>query len=152
MSEYRFRVEIREGRGGGAWVEIPLDVREEFGTGGRVAVVATFDGEPYRGSIAPMGGGVHVLGIRKEIRAKLGKGIGDEVELVLRRDTEPRTVEPPAELAAAFAESPEAKRTYDGLSYTHRREYAEWVGGAKKSETRERRARKTIEKLLTNRA
>ena len=126
---------------------MPLNVEEEFGTRGRVKVSATFDGEPYRGSIVPMGGS-HVLGIRKAIREAIGKSIGDTVKVVLERDTEERVVEVPIELADAFKRNKQARRRYDGLSYTHRREYAEWVGGAKKPETRERRAQKTIEQLL----
>ena len=76
MKKYRFELEIESARGGGAFVRIPLDVRETFGTGGQVRVKAAFDGEPYRGSLAPMGDGVHVLGIRKAIRQHIGKDIG----------------------------------------------------------------------------
>lgn len=51
----------------GAYVEIPFDVREEFGKG-RVKVHATFDGEPYDGSLVRMGTPGHILGLRKDIR------------------------------------------------------------------------------------
>jgi hypothetical protein len=71
-----FEAVIEEGRSGGALV----------------------DGEPYRGSIAPMGGGRHVLGISKAIRAAIGKDVGDSVKVVLEHDSEPRTVETPPDL------------------------------------------------------
>ena len=149
MSEERrvFEAEIIAGRGGGAMVEIPFSVKEVYGTGGQVRVAATFDGHEYRGSIAPMGGGVHVLGVRKDIREGIGKGVGDLVSVTVGRDTAPRIVELPPELQVAFEDSPEARGLYDGLSYTHRREFAEWVGGAKKQETRDRRAARSIEML-----
>jgi len=51
----------------GAYVEIPFDVRAEFGKG-RVPVIATFDGIEYIGSIVKMGTPCHIIGIRKEIR------------------------------------------------------------------------------------
>ena len=66
----------------GAYVEIPFDVREEFGRG-RVPVDAAFDGDPYRGSIVRMGTPGHILGIRKDIRAKIGKQPGDLVHVTV---------------------------------------------------------------------
>lgn len=67
----------------GAYVEIPFDVKATFGKG-RVPVHATFDGEPYSGSLVRMGTPGHILGIRKEIRAKIGKQPGDTVQVALR--------------------------------------------------------------------
>ena len=66
----------------GAYVEIPFDVKETFGKG-RVSVHATFDGEPYEGSLVKMGTPCHILGIRKEIRAKICKQPGDTVRVTL---------------------------------------------------------------------
>ncbi len=148
MKEYSFRARIEAGDGGGAWVKIPFDVRKEFGTAGQVKVRSTFDGHPYRGSIAPMARGCHVLGIRKSIREAIEKTIGDTVAVVFRRDTQRRMVVVPAELKKLLARSAKAKSVFGKLSYTHRREYAEWVGGAKKQETRDSRAENAIHKLL----
>lgn len=67
----------------GAYVEIPFDVREAFGKG-RVKVHAAFDGVPYDGSLVRMGTPGHILGLRKEIRAKIGKQPGDTVQVTLR--------------------------------------------------------------------
>ena len=67
----------------GAYVEIPFDVKAEFGKG-RVKVHATFDGVAYDGSLVRMGTPGHILGMRKEIRAKLGKSPGDTVHVTLR--------------------------------------------------------------------
>ena len=142
-----FEAVIEEGRGGSAHVAIPFDVRAVYGTGGQVKVKATFDGEPYRGSIAPMGGGRHVLGISKAIRAAIGKDVGDSVKVVLERDSEPRTVETPPDLAAVLKRAPAAQRAFDKLSFTHRKEYVRWIEEAKKPETRARRLEKTIEML-----
>ena len=74
---------------GGAYVEFPYDIREEFGKG-RAFVSATFDGEPYDGSIVNMGvkhadGSVcYIIGIRKDIRGKIGKQVGDVVRVTVR--------------------------------------------------------------------
>lgn len=137
---------IEAGRGGGAFVPVPFDVKEAFGSG-RPKVVALIDGHEYRGSIANMGDG-HCLGIRKDIRAAIGKDVGDTVRIEVTLDTAPRVVEVPRELARALAGSPDAKTRFEGMSYTHRKEYATWVGEAKKQETRDRRASKAVEMIL----
>jgi len=73
----------------GAFVAVPFDIKTEFGKG-RVSVHATFDGEPYDGSIVNMGvknpdGSIcYIIGIRKDIRAKIGKQPGDTVKVTVR--------------------------------------------------------------------
>lgn len=67
----------------GAYVEIPFDVKQTFGKG-RVPVHASFDGEPYDGSLVKMGTPCHILGIRKDIRAKIGKQAGDSVAVTIK--------------------------------------------------------------------
>lgn len=130
-----------------ACIYFPYDIKESFGTKGQVKVKATFDDVPYRGSLANMGMG-HVLVMRKDIRAKVGKSHGDTVRVTIQKDTEERVVEIPAELNEAFAQNPDAKAFYDTLSYTNRKEYARWVDTAKRQETKDRRLAKTIEMLL----
>lgn len=80
---YKFEAEIKKVPDiDGAYIEIPFDVKAEFGKG-RVPVNATFNGEPYEGSLVKMKTPCHILGIRKEIRAKLGKQPGDLIEVTL---------------------------------------------------------------------
>lgn len=67
----------------GAYVEIPFDVKAAFGKG-RVKVHATFDGVPYAGSMVRMGTPGHILGLRKDIRAAIGKQPGDTVRVTVR--------------------------------------------------------------------
>lgn len=86
---YRFQALIEPvPEKGGAFVRFPYDIRREFGKG-RVKVAAAFDGEPYQGSLVNMGvknpdGSVcYILGVRKDIRDKIGKRPGDKVEVTL---------------------------------------------------------------------
>lgn len=84
MKQYEFEATIMKVDGiDGAYIEIPLDVKQEFGKG-RVAVHATFDGFPYDGSLVRMGTPCHIIGIRKEIRAKIQKQPGDTIHVTLR--------------------------------------------------------------------
>ena len=140
---------VEEAPRGGAFVRIPPDVIDGLGGGGRIPVRATFGGIPYRGSIVRMGGD-SVLGVLKEIRDTLGLALGDEVEVTVVRDDAERVVEIPVELATLLEANPAAREAFEALSYSHRREHALHVAEAKQPETRERRARKTIEALLAS--
>lgn len=87
---YEYESQIFEAdKKGGAYMVFPYDIREEFGRG-RVKVHATFDGEPYDGSVVNMGvrnedGSVcYIIGIRKDIRARIGKQPGDRVFVTVR--------------------------------------------------------------------
>ena len=130
----------------GAYVRIPSHVVEALGGGGRIPVRATFGGIEYRGSIVRMRRD-SVLGVLKEIREGLGKAHGDELEVTVVRDEAERVVEVPVELAKLLEANLAFREAFETLSHSHRREYALHVAEAKKPETRERRARKTVEDL-----
>ena len=108
----------------------------------------TINGFPFRTNIQPMEGR-HLLTFNKQLQAGAKAKAGDTVAVVMERDTEEHIVEPPAELAKAFRKSKEAKALWDKLAYTHRKEFAQWIGGAKQEETRDRRAEKAISMILT---
>jgi Bacteriocin-protection, YdeI or OmpD-Associated/Domain of unknown function (DUF1905) len=131
-----------EQRGSGALVEVPFDVRAVFGKA-RVPVRGTVNGYPFHTTVAVYGGRYY-LGFRREIREAAGLGDGDTLSIVLEPDDEPRTVDVPAELEAALAAVPTARETFDGLSFTHRREYVEWITGAKREETRRARLERAV--------
>lgn len=84
--EYDAVIQPSEVGKGGAYVIFPYDIRELFGTG-RVKVAATFDGEPYRGSVVNMGvknadgSACYILGVTKAIRTAIGRAIGDTVHV-----------------------------------------------------------------------
>ena len=84
---YEFDAEIIKKQGmDAAYIEIPFDVKKAFGKG-RVLVHAEFDGESYDGQLVKMGTPCHIIGIRKDIRAKIGKQLGDTVHVAIRERT-----------------------------------------------------------------
>jgi hypothetical protein len=89
--EYDATIQASEVGKGGAFVAFPYDIRAEFGKG-RVKVHATFDGEPYDGSVVNMGaknadGSIcYIIGVLKDIRVRIGKQPGDSVHVIV---TEP---------------------------------------------------------------
>lgn len=146
---YTFRAVIEDAGGGGAFVRVPFDVEAAFGRK-RVPVQATIDGQPYRGTLVRMGTPDHMLLILKEIRARIGKQAGDEVEVTLQEDRAPRTVEIPPDLGLALERSPRTRAAFGKLAYTHQREYVNWILEAKRPETRQRRIAQTVAKLEPN--
>ena len=140
-----FEAVIQDANGGGAYIEVPAEVLDALGGGGRIPVQATFDGIAYRGSIASMGGCM-ALGVLKQIRSDLGKGPGDSVVVTVTRDDAERTVEVPDDLAAALAAA-DAREAFDKLSFSHRREHVNAITEAKKPETRTRRIAKAVEMI-----
>jgi hypothetical protein len=130
-----------------AYVSVPFNVEEVYGTKGQVKVKAWFDKRPYRGILANMGTGCHVIGVRKEIRKAIEKKIGDPVNVELELDTEERVVEIPDDLKKVLAKNQKAKGFFDTLSFTNRKEYAVWISSAKKEETRQKRLHDIIQKL-----
>ena len=94
----KFQAVIEAAAGGGAFVSIRFDVEQTFGKK-RVPVRATIDGEPYRGSLVRMGPRGHLLGVLKDIRQRIGKDIGDQVDITIEEDDAPRTVVMPSRSA-----------------------------------------------------
>ena len=148
MAKTRFRARLRtSGRGaGGHLVEVPDEVVAALGGGGRIPVQASFNGVPYRGSIVKMGG-VMMLGVTKAVMVEAGAGSGDVLDVVVENDEAPREVEVPPELTTALKRNRAARAVWDGLSFSHRREYVSYIVEAKKEETRARRVERTIQAL-----
>jgi len=116
----------------------------------RFPVVATVNGYTWRTSVARMRG-EFMVGLNREVREGAGVHAGDTVTLELALDTEPRTVEVPPALAEALDADPEAKTAFEGMAFTHRKEYARWIDEAKKEETRARRVSQAVEMIRTGR-
>ena len=141
----RFEARLPEGEDAVPLVELPFDVKERFGKA-RAPVRVVVNGVELRTTVAVYGGRYYV-GFRKEIRERAGIAPGDRVTLEIEADEAPRQVELPPELARALEEHPDAKAAFDALSFTNRREYAEWVAGAKKAQTRVRRLARALDML-----
>lgn len=134
------------GHDGGSWVVFPCDLKETYGKGNLVPVVATFDGVEYRGSIAKMGGEALLL-VRKAIRERLGKSAGDEVQVTVALDANRREVQVPEDLRKALSRQRASREMFEMLSYSHQREYVEWIESAKRAETRETRVAQAVQML-----
>lgn len=120
-------------------IPVPEDVVLGFGRGKRVPVTVTIDGHTFRTTVAPYRG-EYWVGVSKENRDAAGVEAGETVEVELVADDAPRTVEVPADLAAALAAAgPPAADAWAALSYSRQRAHVLAVEGAKTEATRERR-------------
>jgi uncharacterized protein YdeI (YjbR/CyaY-like superfamily) len=52
---------------------------------------------------------------------------------------EPRIVDTPPDLMRALEGNPEAQAAFQRLSYSHKKEYLDWITEARREETRQRR-------------
>jgi hypothetical protein len=145
----RFTAKI-EGKEAGVVAAItpPVNVPEFFGTRARVPVRGTINGYPFRSSLSPCGGH-HMMPVTKMLRQGAGAQPGDSVDVVMERDEEERTVEAPPLLKKELAKNKVAQANWQKLSFTHKKEMALAIVGAKQEETRARRLGKIVEVLKT---
>lgn len=127
-------------------IKVPAELVASLGSHKRPPVRVTIGNYTYRSTVAAYGD-VFMLPVSAENREAAGIKAGDEIEVTIELDTEPRTVEVPDDLAAALAEKPGAREAFDALSYTMRKEYVRQVETAKAQATRERRIAGIVAKL-----
>jgi hypothetical protein len=131
-------------------IEVPPEVVEGLGSGRKPPVRVTIGGHTYRTTVAPRGERF-LISVSAENREQAGVSAGDEVQVEVVLDTEPREVTVPSELAAALAKDANAKRFFDGLSYSQKQGYVLPIEQAKTAETRERRIAKAVGMLQEGR-
>ena len=127
-------------------IPVPAEAIAVLGKGKKPPVKVTLNGFTYRSTVAAYGN-LYLISLSKERREAAGVKAGDQVEVTLELDLEPRTVDVPDDLAAALAEKAGARAAFDTLSYSARKEYVRQVESAKAQETRERRIASIVAKL-----
>jgi Bacteriocin-protection, YdeI or OmpD-Associated/Domain of unknown function (DUF1905) len=146
MGSLRFTATLAA-RGPAAAVVLDDDQVAAVGDGAkRFAVQATVNGYTWPTTVTRMRG-EFLVGLSRAVREAAGVEAGDTVEVALELDTAPRTVDVPPALVDALAGDPAAAAAFDGLAFTHRKEFARWVAEAKKDETRDRRLVRVLEML-----
>jgi hypothetical protein len=127
-------------------LEIPEQVVEALGAEKRPPVIITLNGHTWKSRVAIMRGR-YLLGLSNANRTAAGVSTGDEVEVEIALDAEPRVVIEPEDFARALDVDPAARAAYDRLAYTHRRAHVLAIEGARQAETRQRRIELALEAL-----
>jgi hypothetical protein len=131
-------------------IEVPPDVIEALGKGKKPPVVVTIGDYSYRNTVAVMGGR-YMVALSVKHRAAAGVEGGEEIEVDLVLDTEPREVFVPEDFAAALDAEPKARVFFDGLPASQRGWFVLGIEEAKKPETRQNRITKAVERLTSGR-
>lgn len=139
----KFRATVELGGKTATGIRVPADVVASLGSGKAPPVRVTIRGHTYRSTIASRRG-EFLVGISAENRERAGIAAGDEVDVELELDTEPREVTVPPDFAAALDREPAARRHFEKLSYSRKQWYVLPIEGAKTPETRQRRLEKAI--------
>ncbi len=128
-----------------AGIQVPEEVMEKLGAGKQPLVRVTINQYTYRSAVAVMGG-KYMISFNPEHRKASGVQGGDEADVTLELDVEPRTVEIPGDLKEALMKA-HALEAFEKSAPSMKKEYVRQVEEAKAQETRERRITKIVEKL-----
>lgn len=146
----RYTTTIVQSGGHTTGIEVPEDVMAALGPGKRHPVRVSLNGHTYRSSAVSYQGRF-MISLSAENRDAAGVVGGDEVEVDVELDTEPRVVEVPEALAQALAADDHAKMFYDSLSVSKQKRFTVPVADAKTEETRQRRVDKAMQALREGR-
>ena len=146
----KFRATILLGGKTATGIQVPAEVVEGLGRSKRPAVRVTINAYTYRSTVASMGG-VFMLPVSAEVRERTGVVVGDEVAVEVELDTETREVAVPPDFNDALNRDADARRFFDGLSYSNQRRIVLPIEGARTPETRQRRIEKAVSALREGR-
>ena len=147
----RFHSVVRLGGKTATGIPVPAEVVQSLGTSKRPPVRVTINGHTYRSTLASISG-EFMLPISAENRTGAGVAAGDEVDVDIELDTEPREVTVPPDFADALDRDADAKRFFEGLSYSKKQRHVLSIEQAKTAETRQRRIDKAVSMLREGRA
>lgn len=142
----QFRATIQLNGKTATGIRVPPEIVASLGPSKRPAVRVTINGYTYRSTVAPMGG-EFMLPVSAEIRERAGVAAGDEVDVDIELDAAPREVTVPPDFADALDRDADARRFFDGLSYSNKRRHVLSIEEAKTAETRQRRIAKAVSLL-----
>jgi hypothetical protein len=138
----RFRTEVELGGKTATGIQVPDEVVAQLDAGKRVPVTVTINGYSYRTTVVRMGGRF-LVPLSAENRTGAGVQAGEVVDVDIERDTAPREVTVPDDLAEAL-DAAGVRASFDALSFTRRKELVVAVEGAKKPETRRSRIERAV--------
>ena len=147
MAAKRFTAELQRVGKTGTMFEVPFDLKAAFGRA-RPPVRVTIRGHTWR-TTPGVYDGVGLVVVNRAVKAATGVDAGDRVRIEIELDTEPREVVVPDDLRAALADVPAARAAFGKLSFSHQREYVQWIEQAKRAETRARRVADTVRRVVS---
>ncbi|MDB4866953.1 MAG: hypothetical protein JWR03_1286 [Cohnella sp.] len=146
----RFRAIIQLNGKTATGIRVPDEVVASLGPSKKPPVRITIGGHTYRSTVASMGG-QFMIPVSAEHRISAGVAAGDEVDVDIELDTEPREVTIPPDFSNAIDRDENARQFFDGLSYSNKLRIVISIEEAKTDETRQRRIAKAVDMLREGR-
>jgi hypothetical protein len=141
-----YLVQKFSGKGGWTFVEIPEIPQATKVPFGWVRVYGSIDDYEFKQyKLMPMGNGKLFLPLKASVRKKIGKSAGDTVHVILYADNSSLII--PDELMVCLLDAPTAHQFFQSLTESNQKYYIDWIGEAKRLETKVERIAKTIERL-----
>lgn len=143
--QFKYQGELYRIPNGGYFIDFPFDVNMEFGTRKQAPVKVWFDGHYERKSLLPKGGGKHRLSVSAAVRQAIGKSDGDMVNMIVEKDTDPRTVDLPEDLQWLLDNEPDVKERFIKMGYSAQKFFTDWVSSTSDPDSRVNRINKLFE-------
>lgn len=146
----KFRAVIQLSGKTATGIRVPEEVVAGIGSSKKPPVTVTIGDYTYRSTVATMGG-QFMIPLSAEHRMGAGVAAGEEVDVDIVLDTEPRELTLPADFADSLDRDANARRFFDGLSYSNKRQFIISIEEAKTADTRQRRIDKAVNLLSEGR-
>ena len=146
----KFRATVQLGGKTATGIQVPEEIVAALGSSKRPAVRVTINGHTYRSTVALLGG-QFMLPVSAEHRESARVAGGDEVEVEIELDTEPREVTVPPDFTDALDRDADGRRFFDGLSFSKKQRFVLPIEEAKTAETRQQRIAKAVSMLREGR-
>jgi len=146
----KFKTKIVQS-GNNTGINVPEKIIESLGSGKKPPVVITLKKYTYRSSVAVMNG-LYMISLSAEHRKNANVSGGEEVEINIELDTEPRTVELPLDFQESLDKNKEAKNAFTKLPPSRKKAIVLSITGAKTEETKIKRIEKAIISLIQGKA
>lgn len=146
QKQHKFRAVLQLEGKSATGIQVPAEIVAALGKTKKPPVRVTIGGHTYRSTVAAYGD-IYMIPVAAEHREAAGVKAGEEVEVTLELDTEPREVTVPPDFAQALDGDAEAKRFFESLSYSNKRRFVLSIEDAKTPETRQRRIEKSLASL-----
>jgi hypothetical protein len=142
----KFRATIEQSGKSATGIEVPAAIVESLGQGKRPPVMVTIGAYTYRTTIGVLGGR-SMIPLSAANRSAAGVTAGDEVDVDIALDDQPREVSVPADFADALSNDSAAQSAFDKMPFSHKQRWVLSITSAKAPETRERRIARAIEAI-----
>lgn len=127
-------------------IKIPPEIIEKLGAGKKPPIKVTINGFTYRSTVAVMGG-TFMVGVNAENRVGANVKGGDDIDVTIEVDTQPRELDVPAEFQKMLDKNADAKKKFETLSYSRKKALVAPIANAKTDETRNRNIEKALKTL-----